>query len=364
MNENLILLLGAGASASFGYSLSSDLSIYQEIENLPTESLYLLEEENVSKKDLKPFIEDIEHYLQRRIGQINFEAAIDRSNYYYHIVNEIKNDDSLSDVLLANQEIRVEAGLLSKRSRVLFELLYKVLLNIYGINRINPSNNDDARKLLSLLEGLQKYNIKNNPPIYTTNYDAAWENIANLSDNYYQDFIIRSAQKDSVESTFSIRRLHGCVRYCRNESGCSYLNDEEIDWKRLEFKDKLNLNLSELMIVKIGQQEPVLDEEPFRSVFSVFESDLNKNNTIFIVIGFSFRDINVSHRIFDAFQNNAIKKIICIDPLLSHDDIIERLLIAGGCSFNKSSKETLKKHISIINREISEVTIDQILKHL
>ena len=386
--KRFIMLIGAGATASLGYPLTSGISIYQEILKLSDETRFIPDlHETKDTGLLKSLIVDIENFLRRSTGQASLEAAIDRAQRYSQIIEEINSDDALAGVFFSKQETRNRAGLLRRRAGALYELLHKVLLNVYGTNHIGTAKDkteeqelykNEAEKLVNLINAFRKLNSSETLSIYTTNYDAAWESIEQ-STNGSVSFVDRSfsSPTDGVTNTpFNIYRLHGCVRYCRTHDACSYLQDEEIDWEKLEFRvhhdhehrgaSVRKRSLSQLMAIKVGEQEPNLEREPFRTVFEEFEADLKLKGTICVVIGFSFRDVNVAHRVFDALDIGYLSKLVCIDPSISVNDVTERLCIAGGRSPNldENKLKLLKERIYIEDCEVSNASVQKIIENI
>jgi hypothetical protein len=123
----------------------------------------------------------------------------------------------------------------------------------------------------------------------------------------------------SSESKNNMRiiKLHGSINWIKDPSGKLIAKDlgETVD--SLENKNENGYIQGEVIIYPISQK--LLYLSPFIQFFNFFEKEL-RNNKIWIVIGYSFRDIIIRNMFERSIET--IKNILLITP---HSDSVKNL---------------------------------------
>jgi len=119
---------------------------------------------------------------------------------------------------------------------------------------------------------------------------------------YNYDFVRRENNKiidepDYVEKVFHLYKLHGSVDWERD-------NDEIIKKSSVD---------KPLMIYPRRNKFEQSYEPPYFEMFSRFQNELRKKNTLLITVGFSFADKHIFTIVKNAVKNNPGLKILIVD---------------------------------------------------
>ena len=167
----------------------------------------------------------------------------------------------------------------------------------------------------------------NRVKIFTTNYDTLIEQAAEKegfllidgfsynfprtfnSYNFDIDFVRRDdtrflEEPDYLEKVIHLYKLHGSV-----------------DWERVDNKIvKTEKPRKPLMIYPRKNKYEKSYEPPYFEMFSRFQYELRKRNTLLITIGFSFADKHIRTIVENAIINNPSIKLLIVDVDISQDN--------------------------------------------
>lgn len=272
--SKIVLFLGAGASAPFGYPTTE-----QFLENIKkrlkgNEALLLADLMKVEG------VSDIEHVLQMLdtlpLVDNNFLKFI---KAFPHSINIAKASRKISDSINLGLSLR--------------EKIYDEIFNEY---ELNPKTRKDACGAYAdffayLLQQFQEPN--QGFIVFTTNYDRVIEDFCAQSDFRLIDGfmheprarVYRWEPKQFEEigdlSTIKLFKLHGSLSWRRKHNGgIVEIQSEQKSSGRGVYKENI-------LIYPASKEKP--DIEPFITLYDYFEKHL-KEADVLISIGFSFRD--------------------------------------------------------------------------
>jgi hypothetical protein len=178
---------------------------------------------------------------------------------------------------------------------------------------------------------------QNRVKIFTTNYDTLFEQAAlsegfilvdgfsydterRFNSTYFDyDFVIRGENKITdepiyVDKVIHLHKLHGSVDWVKeNENIKKVANTKDSD---------------ALMIFPTSGKFEQSYTKPYFELFSRFQIELRKKNTLLIVIGFSFGDKHIKSMVLDAMVNNPHLMILIVSPDINtnsnYNEFIER----------------------------------------
>jgi NAD-dependent SIR2 family protein deacetylase len=303
--ENTIVLTGAGASI-----ISNDNKY-----------------KGYSGKTVSGLTEEIYNYLSNKKEEINIyslEELVKEVKYLPENekfdLEKVNIEDLLSKVESAKEYLNLDQD--SKFIKTLEEIekqIYKLC---------NLTVHDDHPHKLFLNKIITRRKSHNRVKIFTTNYDTLFEQAAEkegfiLIDgfsynfprtlnpyNFDIDFVRRDDTRlvdepDYLEKVIHLYKLHGSV-----------------DWEKCE-EDKIvkteNPN-KPLMIYPRKNKYEQSYEPPYFEMFSRFQNELRKRNTLLITIGFSFADKHIRTIVQNAIINNPSLNIIIVDYDISQDN--------------------------------------------
>lgn len=300
--ENTVVLTGAGSSIV--NNDSEDLSGY-------------------SGKTVWELTESINSYLENKSSRddqiLRLESFSEIVRYFdkteEYCLDEVNIEDMLSKASVAKEFILSEDEERKKFEKTLEEIESKIQeLCDLQLHELHP-HKQFLEKITS------RRTSHNRVKLFTTNYDTLFEQAAEkngfiLIDGFTYnfprlfnpfmfnyDFVRRGTNKiidepDYVEKVLHLYKLHGSVDWQKK-------NDNEIVKK----KDPRN----PLMIYPRKDKYEQSYEAPYFEMFSRFQEELRKKNTLFITTGFSFADKHIQTIVDNAITNNPGLRVLVVD---------------------------------------------------
>ncbi|MEH7525854.1 SIR2 family protein, partial [Bacillus sp. JJ1503] len=330
--DNTIVLTGAGSSI-----LRED-DIEEEIE----EGFDILSHSGKTVYGLKEAIE--EHLNQFHVWYSLDELA--EKVKYVEDDNGFNIEDLLSKVQTARDYI-------SENEREKFDLtVNEIEKKIRSLCEITMCQYHKHREFINKL--VTKRKAQSRVKIFTTNYDTLFEQALQREEyilvdgfsyefprkfnaRYFDyDFIIRGENKiidepEYVDKVVHLLKIHGSIDWKKSPQGDVIKSIE---------KDEQDQSL---MIYPRRAKFEQSYENPYFDLFSRFQNELRKKNTLLIVIGFSFADKHIKSIVKNAILNNVSLNILIVSPDIEKDeykDFIERAkkyqnVMLFGATFNK-----------------------------
>lgn len=303
--ENTIVLTGAGVSIIStgneykGYSGKTVNGLTEEIDNYlninkDKKNIYSLEE----LVKIVKYLPENEEYTVKKVNIEDLLSKAESAKEYLNLDNDLKFTKTINEI---ENEIRKLCSL--------------------KLHEKHPH-----RLFLSKISTRRKSH--NRVKIFTTNYDTLFEQAAEKegfiiidgfsfnyprtlnSYNFDIDFVRRDDTKfidepDYLEKVIHLYKLHGSIDW------------EKIDDDKIVKKDNPR---KPLMIYPRKNKYEQSYEPPYFEMFSRFQNELRKKNTILITIGFSFADKHIRTIVQNAIINNPSLKIIIIDFNISQEN--------------------------------------------
>lgn len=307
-HENTIILAGAGASM-----------LKKENKSDSVDGKYY------SGKSVKELTEKINSFLDNDDKNVlTLEELARKVNY---IKKEDKYNVNLIDIedLLSKAESAKEfLGTDDKFNTT----LKKTEMKIKELCSLTLHKEHPHKRFLQKITS--RRNSHSRVKIFTTNYDTLFEQAARKSRfliidgftyeyprtfdpyMYNYDFVRREENKimdepDYVEKVFHLYKLHGSV-----------------DWEDKDNEITKNLEVEEpLMIYPRKDKFEQSYEPPYFEMFSRFQNELRKKNTLLITVGFSFADKHIHMIVENAIKNNPGIKMLIVDYNLNQEGFKE-----------------------------------------
>ncbi|MFC1507581.1 SIR2 family protein [Thermoproteota archaeon] len=293
----VVLFLGAGASAPFGYPVMSELNnlLLNSITDNEGDLLYhFYLNGNRDAETVIQSIQTLENIEQRGLDKLfNYVTYQGRKN---------------------------QIGAEFKKFIIICKDLHRSIeAKIFDTYQFNPNISSIFplyQQLFTIIKEHQK-NIGSNDPleVYTTNYDRIIEEFSYASENYsiYDGFEYDSKQQrhfwnpefsagkltKELQTVINLYKLHGSLNWKKTDHG--------IERVTLEIK---NVPRIRDLLIYPGSKSPP-EEEPFRTLYEKFENQMKqKNKQSLLVIGFSFRDPYINKIIRDFIRSENGKLIV------------------------------------------------------
>ncbi len=299
--DNTIILAGAGTSIT--------ILTPEEINDLDIDTSF-----NYSGKTMKEISSEIKKYLDLRKDLFSIEDLISLSKYNKRYTDTDFNlEDLLSKLILADSFIET-------CDKEKYDLTIKEINNL--IKQLCDITLCKFHKYTEFINKLtSRRNSHNRIKIFTTNYDTLFEQAAlkenfilidgfsfdteKLFNNIYFDYdvIIRGDNKITderlyVDKVFHLYKLHGSI---------DWTNDVD------KIKKISKKNDNALMIFPTSRKYEQSYTKPYFELFSRFQIELRRRNTLLIVIGFSFGDKHITSMIYDAMISNPHLMILIVN---------------------------------------------------
>jgi hypothetical protein len=264
------------------------------------------------------------------------------------VLGSLEQESNWCDILAADLPF-VQEVLGGDRSRLLGfktkidklrEAIYDEVVRIYG--------NVDPIKAESLYKGLVgSYMLYFRPlcggrptlPFFTLNYDTAVEEAASLLGIRCVDGIRQMAgtsfrrwtadayadyePSPEEEVCIVLVKLHGSVRLVERSTVNGPLFVEVPTGLARDPAPNKHVVLYPSLLPK------PITTEPFRTGYRLFRASLSNSNTYcLVIIGCSFRDLELNTIVRDALDDNDHLKLVVLDPGLDHETVAQRI----GCT--------------------------------
>lgn len=310
--ENMLILTGAGASI-----INSDS--YDEKELTGYTGLTIRELTNEIKKHLKNSEKNLMK-IDEFAGKVNYLGENE----------EINIEELLSVAESAKEFLNIEDHRFSNTLKEI-EMKIKELCTL-KIHEEHPHK-------LFLNKIISRRKSHNRVKLFTTNYDTLFEQAAQKEgiividgfsytfprtfNSFYfdYDFIRRDEsnlmnEPDYVEKVVQLYKLHGSV-----------------DWEKNQKNEIIKKENTEkpLMIYPRRDKYEQSYEAPYFEMFSRFQFELRKRNTLLITIGFSFNDKHIRTMVENALINNPDFNILIVDYDINNEsfDFFKQRAING-----------------------------------
>jgi SIR2-like domain len=206
---------------------------------------------------------------------------------------------------------------------------------------------------------------------FTTNYDNAIEDFWIIGRGYpnlclgfearggkkvmYPDRFARNNTSDAdPNSAMQLVKLHGSVNWIRNKAGDIEEREYHLNYDEVKRRSGSKDILGDIVIYPLSQKQ--LYFTPFIQLFRILDAELRKRN-IWIIIGYSFRDIIIRTMFERALEENEKRKILVVHPHATEQ--IKPL-------FQKEIRDQLicldryfaKPNYSQVNRDIAEALLN------
>lgn len=309
--ENTIVLTGAGSS------ILRETDINEEID----EGINIYDHSGKIMSELK---NEIEKHLEETPDVFSLYELAERVKYFPEEGFNI--EDLLTKVDMAKDYVDEK----EKFEKTIKEIERKIK-NLCDIKLCKYHKHGEfINKLVA------KRKSHNRVKIFTTNYDTLFEQALQeegyiivdgfsyefprkFNSRYFDyDFIIRGDNKiidepEYVDKVVHLLKMHGSIDWRR------YKNGEVI-----KCHDK---DTNSLMIYPRSAKFELSYESPYFDLFSRFQVELRKKNTILIVIGFSFADKHIKSIVKNAMLNNPHLNIFIVSPNIEtkeYEDFADR----------------------------------------
>jgi 3-phenylpropionate/cinnamic acid dioxygenase small subunit len=305
--ENTLILTGAGASILNGWEEDKDKPF------------------QYSGKTVAGLTAEIDKFLNERLDLLSLEEFSSLIKYFnndaVYDVKKVNIEDLLSRAESAKEYIYFETSETGEKfNNTLKEIEYK----IKELCSLKLHQDHVHRHFLNKVTLQRKSH--NRVKIFTTNYDTLFEQAAQqegfvVVDGFTYtlprtfnpfmfdlDFVRRSANKvidepDYVEKVIHLYKLHGSIDWEKNNSEIIKKEDTK----------------NPLMIYPRRNKFEQSYEAPYFEMFSRFQLELRKKNTLFMTFGFSFADKHIQTIVENAMINNPSLKILIVDYNLNQD---------------------------------------------
>lgn len=319
MSENLVILTGAGASISTNESGdpldTSDVkytgktvgkiweTVKQGLDSTKVEALLLLLEEDKDRPNLEAFISKLETYI-----------SANKSNKDQSMKNTVASCNEVRDKII--ETLKIECKLELHESAPHPKMLRTVLsarkrsqprLKVFTLN-YDTLFEKAAEKINSTI--IDGFSFTRTPTFNGSNFDL---------DVVRREHHRIHHQENYEEKVFQLYKLHGSLDW-ENQDGAIV--------RRQDFAK------TPLIIPPSAHKFEQSYDMPFFEIMSRFQQTLRKENTVLMIIGYSFNDAHINRVVLEALASNLNFEIVVVSPTITKD----------------SENETIKKlHASISN---------------
>lgn len=346
--KKIALFLGAGASVPYGLPTTK-----QFLDNLRESDLM---DNNILKSLVDcPQFTDIEHVLQAIKDVINFQHT--HGGLFYSWMS------SNSGINIAMKPVPIIYEQFNTELIQVRQLLHDVILTKYQLNdeqALIPL----GQTLSPILNFMMKYSDKIN--VFTTNYDGTIEefirhsNLYRLVDGFRpdnnQEFVFEPSifedEFDSEPSPIFLYKLHGSLNWVKRRHTIL----------RISVEQKLDpAKYTNLIVYPTLSPKGDSDQMPYKFLFKRFEFTMDETD-ILIVVGFSFRDKEITDKIREQFVKEK-KRLIIISPSGAYD--YYHNLVGEEMPSESTQQEFMPNDYTLIlNQKLNEITSGAIFNRI
>jgi len=338
---NITLFLGAGASVQFGNPATKGFKEQLLEKNLLGDYFSLV---------LKPF-PDIEHVLEciKEIQELNKKEHLTKFLYNDEFDFEVKS--RLPSIKIESPSIR----LFMNEGKTIHE---QIMHNLFEIYRIREDQELSVRNFFnSLFSLIIKYTKQIH--IGTTNYDLAVEEFCKSQGSGHSivdgfEMVGKEItwkpevfQKNDSPDFIKLYKIHGSLNWQSDRGILTRLPFMP------EFRSADN-RMSSVVIAPTLSPKEALEKEPFSTILSLYSEKLQKSD-VCIVIGFSFRDGDISDH-FRTFVQNG-KQLIIISPDCHRDYLVNLCKEYGHVQDYGAIKEIADQHARSNGRNVKLIDL-------
>lgn len=308
--DNIVCLIGAGASVVLGDNRKPDKSYGQTVQMIAEEVFsslksgnYDLEEKNSSVFSLRELIEMIQYPI---------ESVTDEE-----VTADFNLEDFLSSLLSYEKFVpEADKETFANSKKAIFQEIIKATSYDYDIEKFKHG------KFLNILSKLTKKEQKLN--IITTNYDTLIEDSANSEGftvldgfKFAQSAIfdasmfdwhlikdvpnIRTDEVEYMSKVINLLKIHGSLTW------------ELSSTKKSIIRKPKNIVKNPVMVFPSSDKYAQSYQEPYFELFTKFQELVKRNNTLLITSGFSFADNHISRMILQAVKSNGSLHVLVTD---------------------------------------------------
>lgn len=373
-------LIGAGASTAFGIPSMKELTFQfaQFLQGQDKTGLYELYNEIAdimnaafeNKADVESIMSVIiglqeDRRFKENIGDFGLFALYSKfseDDIFSNLKNFDKNDLHQLETKY-KQFISSQMELTPSRLDKAYSIFDNLFGNLYHYyNNMNPQEKAEPYSSMSP----SQRTFHNNINIFTTNYDTIIEKYfrSQLTDRIFytgareetgaenildMDHFVRTCfSTQKTQPSMRIIKLHGSINWIKDKYGNLIQKSFEDSHQSIGRTNQTGYIQDEIMIYPLSQKQLYLS--PFIQLFNYLEKEL-RNEKIWIVIGYSFRDIFIRNMFEKSIDT--VKKIILVTP---HSDGVKAL-------FNAQAREKIieitkrfgnKEDYENVNKEIAQ----------
>lgn len=328
------------------YGTNDIRNFFQNLRGTSTEIMFLfgsgasLDWNRGQKGDLAPSTTDLWELVEKAFG-----TDLDELCKISGVSKEEKDIEKFLSQI--DHLIAVESGAKLERLRNLVVKIEGIVREACDFLKNNQAPESHLR-LFEWMSGLPRSNKY--PRIYTTNYDLCLENAASLTGYSIIDGFSFGPQRRFAEKYLSYGfNSSGTVKSEQDMSAAHpvvgiYKLHGSVNWLKVLGRVVIGRNLDDLNVAKTGGfRDPVpsiiaprsrkveKETSPYFELNKRLFLDINLFRGTLIIIGFGFRDNDLTQMIQNAiFTNNSIQNLVVVAPNLeSRNDEIGMRLING-----------------------------------
>lgn len=345
-DHGVLLFLGAGASAPFGYPVTRKfLEILRKSKNLDELENSCLN--TLLLSFLEPDAEDIIRVIQK-FNSLASEIGkkVPHDPIFSLLWRSLVGNKNVLNLPSLRQGGTSHTVSKKRLHQLLNSILLKIYKEVYFQYRFRPDSIPKEKELLNpLFQSIAEFNNSQTVDVFTTNYDTATESFCRFERNFEcidgfaptagrvnwiwspDHFRIENIPKG--KTVIKLRKLHGSLNWHRRRL------EEVVEKSDLEYEiDENDRNFSENVLVRLADSS-IPEKEPFTFLYEDFRDSMTKMDYA-LVIGFSFRDAEINEIFIKMLDENPDSKILVVSP---HAQIsIENL-----CEDADKAKELIKQ---------------------
>lgn len=327
--DNVILLLGAGASKYLGGPLMKDLSEsilppliekgYKEFGNSDFITIWNdfwgMEQTYISDKN------NINKYGKEYISKINIETKLSELKMLSYSFSVLKKNIQMDFVNYCIEKIKTE--------------IIKNTSNFVPNIKSDPFKfaqfAESVRPLRDMLNRLIKLRRPNQPriKIFTTNYDLVIETACDIEgincNNGFEGVNTKIFNPTNFDLNVSLKPLEHNIVYYPNYIYLYKLHGS-INWSYVELDGIKEIILDDsptfdysTVIYPCATKYSETLEMPFGEMFRRFGDCVSQSQTVIVTIGYGFMDEHVNQILFRSLRNPSTQLVI-IDPSIDFDN--------------------------------------------